>query len=215
MKNLKDFKSFNEAKIAIVKKSELDANWSAEYNVSSDIAKIKKDLKNLGKSGLIKKVISIVEKIGDDNYKDTVSYVKKEFNKGLPSFDKVIKEDYWKRKFINISDLIIILGSINPAMKLTKEKIEKEIETFKERLKNIEKMNESISRTYTEFTEDFEDALKNRFSNMTEDQIWDALSYFHDKTYLHDLWEDGASPNAALDNLIEKEGDTKVLKWFK
>ena len=215
MKNLKDFKSFNEAKTAIVKKSELDDNWSAEYNVSDDIRKIKKDYKKLGKSGLIKKVISIIKKIGKNNYKDVVAQAKKDFYKTLPNYDKVINEDYWKKKFISISDMIIILGSVNSTMKTTKEKIENEIKKLKERLKNIEKINENVSITYEEFVNDFENVLKNRFPHITEEQIWDAMHYFHDKGYLYDLWRDGLSPELALDNLLEEEEDKKVLKWFK
>jgi len=215
MKNLKTQEEFvNEAKIAIVKKSELDSNWSAEYNVSSDIAKIKKE--KLSKNELIEKVISIVKKIGEDNYKDTIKYVKKNFYKSLPSYDSAIKDSYWKKKFTTISDIIIVLGSITPSMKITKEKLEKDIESFKNRIKNIDKINEGISRTYGEFTEDLEDEIKRRFSNITDNQLWDVLNYYHDKGWLRNMWKDGYTLKDTLDELVEKDDEgTQILKWFK
>lgn len=137
MKNLQNYKKFNEEKISIVNFSDLHDSFSAEYHVSDELNNIKKDIKILGTTGIKKKLISLIKKIGEVDYKEAVKYAKKKYNKNITTYERALKVEHWNNS--NISDLIVVLGSIESSIEITKEKIVKDIETLKNRLENLNK----------------------------------------------------------------------------
>ena len=141
-KNLMNTEQFNEAKIEILKKSDLDDNWTPEYHFSKDIQAAKKDFKKLGRKGVIDKIVSITKKIGEKDYNEASKLAKKEYHQSLPKYDSVIKTDYWKSSWNNMSKLMIILGSITGSIEKSKETIAKEIEELKTRLNTLEEIKE-------------------------------------------------------------------------
>jgi len=140
---IQNWKQFNEAKIGTVMLSDTLDNLSAEYNLSDDISKIKKDYKKIGKKGILTKVITLVNKIGEDNYNKLTSYVKKEYHISLPKFEYAKDKKYWDGHWGTIPNLITVLGSSKNFKTIEEEKIKKEITDLKDKLSKLEKINES------------------------------------------------------------------------
>jgi hypothetical protein len=78
------------------------------------------------------------------------------------------------------------------------------------RFKDFNKVNEGISRTYDEFIDDLRNELMGR--GLTDEEMSQYIDYWHGKGYLHLLWEEGSSPDDAIEQL--KEDDDKI-KWYK
>lgn len=74
------------------------------------------------------------------------------------------------------------------------------------------KLNESISRTYDEFLIDLKDELKKFNSTMSDDSISEFIDYYHGKSWLFDMWENGFSPKEAIQNIKDEKN---TLNWFK
>jgi len=71
------------------------------------------------------------------------------------------------------------------------------------------KIEEGISRTYSEFYEDVYNDLINR--GLDDMQAGEYMDYYDGKGYLHDSWENGMSPKETINHL---KVDGKI-KWYK
>lgn len=209
---IQNWKQFNEAKIGTVMLSDTLDNLSAEFNLSKDIIKIKKEYQKIGKKGILTKVISLVDKIGEDNYNKLKSYVKKEYHiNNLPKFELAKDTKYWNSHWGKISTLITVLGSMKEFKKIEGEKLKKEIELLSDKLSKLEKINESWEDNYEDFLADIQSRLEDRF-NIDYDKSYDVAHYYHDKGWLYDMWETGLTPDEAIDDLKEKDN---IISFFK
>jgi hypothetical protein len=175
---IKNWEQFNEAKIGIVKLSDTLDNLSAEFNLSNDITKIKKEYKKLGTNGIIKKVITLVNKIGEDNYKKLISYVKKEYHINIPKFNSASNIKYWNTHWSSISILITVLGASKEFKKIEEDKIKKDIKILTDKLSKLEQIYESWDDDYSDFLADIQSRLEDRF-NIDYNKSYDVVTYIY------------------------------------
>jgi len=196
-KNLMSQEQFNEAKIEIIKKDDLDDNWTPEYHFSKDIKQAKKDFKKLGRKGLINKIISIVEKIGEKDYNEAVKLAKSKYLQYLPKYESIINTKYWKGSWGSMSKLLVILGSITESIEKSKESIAKEIAELKIRLKTIESIKENIDN----------DIIGKEFG-------WHGMDikiiYIIDKESVVAEFPNGEENEIFIDDLIEQDPEVEI-----
>lgn len=201
MKILKSWNQFNEAKIGVVKKSDLDNNWSAEYNLSDDIKDIKKNYKKYGRKHIIEKIIKLVNKIDEKQYNKFKVQAKKDFFVNLPSYKSASKISYWKSHWANVSTIIITLNAILNGIKKEKEFIKSEIENLKKELKNLDKIDEKNSWG-------FGNTVFNSYKKSEQDN-YEYIGY-------NEKGHNGEEPIEKYDNVYEfgEEIDKKELENY-
>ena len=175
------WRDFNESKVKIVKSSDLDDTWSANYHISDEIEDIKKEYKKIGRDKIIDKIISISKKIGKKDYNEAKKHAKLNFNQNLPTYETAIKRDYWVGHWAQISTIIITLSSLETSISKSKDVIKKEIDKLQKRLDTLNKLNESSHDDYSDFLQEVMNAAVLWSSEMTEDKAWDFVQYYHDK----------------------------------
>lgn len=135
MKHLKTFEKHN-----VINFNELGDNWSSEYNLDPTINYYKSKFKIESKEKIINNLIENLKKIGKSNYQILIKYSKSNFYITLPKYEQAIKKSYWESRYATLSKIIICLSSLDNTIEIQKEKIKKDIEILKNKLKNLEKI---------------------------------------------------------------------------
>lgn len=142
--NFEKFKIF-ELKTGTIMFSELNDNWSAEYNLDKDLDDVKKNFKKLGRDKTIKKVINIISKIDKKTWDKLIKLSNTKYHVNLPEYNSAKSNNYWRMRFPGISKLIICVSSLSKGIEDEKGNIKNKIKKLQNKLAsldNIDKTNE-------------------------------------------------------------------------
>ena len=165
MKNFENF--ISEVKIGYVNLSDLHDNWSAEYHLSEELDDLKKNYKELGRVKFVDKVIDIVNNIDKNTYNKLAAESKLKFHVGLPAYKSAASRSYWSKNFSSISKLIITMSAITNGVKIEKERIQSEIEILKNKLEELNKLEEGLDGKWgignTTFNKDYKPNTEDKY----------------------------------------------------
>lgn len=133
MKHLRKFESYG-----IVKKSDLNDNWSAYYHLSKELEDSKKEYRELGKDGFIEKIVNIVKQVDEDTFKRLIKESAQKYRVSLPDYKRASDEKYWHSRFVQISALVVIMGALTSGLEVEKERIREEINMLNHKLASLD-----------------------------------------------------------------------------
>jgi len=208
MKIIKPYIQFlNEWNYNIVNFSDLDDNWSAEYNISDEIKKIKEEYKQIGKKGIIKRISKIVSSMDETTYNKLKHEGEIKYHVSLPKYKTILKNNkYWKSYAYSVSKVIILLSTLIKGIPSEKEKIQKEIEILKDKLLMLDNIKEA--RTLKSGTWGWGNTVFNKYNDINNDK-YEYIGY-------NEIPENGEEPIETYDEVYEfgEEIDKNELKNF-
>jgi len=133
MKHLQKFESYKEVKF-----SDLDDNWSSYYHLSEELEDAKKEFRELGKDGFIKKIVNIVKQVDEKTFKNLIRKYNSEYRVNLPEYKRATDENYWHSRFGQISALVVIMGALTSGLEVEEDRIREEINELNHKLASLD-----------------------------------------------------------------------------